>query len=46
MKLKCLPEMEDDAELLKVGSDGSINPDPLAKWQLRFYPEPGQRLEV
>jgi hypothetical protein len=42
LKAKVLPRMDDAAELLKVDANGLIILDPLAKWQLRFYPESGR----
>jgi hypothetical protein len=42
LKTKVLPKMDDAAELLRVDANGPISLDPLAKWQLRFYPESGR----
>jgi len=42
VRAKVLPKMDDAAVLLKLGPDGPINRDPLAKWQVRFYPESGR----
>jgi DNA-binding transcriptional regulator YiaG len=39
VRAKVLPEMEDAVELLKVDANGPVNLDPLAQWQLRFYPD-------
>jgi hypothetical protein len=34
-------QQQSAAELLAVGPEGSVNPDPLARWAFRFYPRSG-----